>query len=239
MDADPNVNNYFLFTTGWKAYKAILEHDYLWHSLAADALKQQLQSRFGSDHEFSFLDLACGDACVTSGVLAEFPLVNYTGVDSSREALSEAEKYTAALGTSRNLVTADFLAFLESSREQFDVIYVGLVAHHLGADRLEDFFRLVKKCLKPSGVFIAHETFHLDDESRDEHCERLARMIRKFWSKMPPEYQQNVIDHVNSSDFPVSLRTWNEKAIHAGLTLGKTLVKTPERLMLVVVHQSN
>lgn len=239
MEANSNSNNYFLFTTGWMAYKAILEHDYLWHSLAAEALKQQLQSRFGTDREFSFLDLACGDACVTTGVLKEFPQVNYTGVDSSREALSEAEKYTAFLGTNRTLVAADFQGFLESDRTQFDVIYVGLVAHHLGADTLENFFSLVKKCLKPGGIFIAHETFHLDDETRDEHCGRLTQMIRKFWSKMPLEYQQNVMDHVNSSDFPVSLGVWNEKAIRAGLSPGNTLVKTPERLMLVVVHQSN
>lgn len=239
MEADSNNKNYFLFTTGWKAYKAILEHDYLWHSLAAEALKQQLRSRFGADREFAFLDLACGDACVTAGVLNEFPQVQYTGVDSSREALSEAEKYTASLGTTRALVAADFQAFLETSTTQFDIIYVGLVAHHLGEQGLEGFFRLVKKCLKPGGVFIAHETFHLDDETRDDHCGRLSQLIRKFWTKMPQEYQQNVIDHVNSSDFPVSLRTWNEKAARAGLSLSETLAKTPERLMQVVSHESN
>ena len=229
--------NYYLVTTGWRAYKAILEHDYLWHSMAAGALKQQLLERFGSDRPFAFLDVACGDACVTAAVLKDFPLARYTGVDSSREALTQALKYTEELGGGHRLVASDYLDYLENANETFDVIYVGMVAHHLGEAGLERFFRVVKNRLSRGGVLMAYETFLLADETRDEHTGRLCRIIRLFWSKMPDEYQQFVVDHVTTSDFPVSFQVWNEHALRAGLGPMQVLAKSPDRLMAFVVHQ--
>jgi len=237
--AKSTEGNYFLFTTGWRAYKAILEHDYLWHSVAGSVLKEQLQERFGHDRPFKFLDLACGDACVTAGVLKDFPLAQYTGVDSSREALKQAETYTNLLGPGHRLVISDYLEYLDNATELYDVIYVGLVAHHLGEAGLDRFFKGVKKRLAPGGVLMAYETITLADESRDEHTGRLCRMIRHFWIKMPEEYRQFVVDHVTTSDFPVSFQVWSEKAGQAGLGAMRVLTKTPDRLMAFVVHQAS
>jgi SAM-dependent methyltransferase len=235
---ETGAENYFLFTTGWRAYKAILDYDYLWHSMAAAELNRQLLERFGRDRPFTFLDLACGDAWVTAGVLKDFPLAKYTGVDSSREALKEAERYVGQLGPGRRLEISDYLEFLENATENFDVIYVGLVAHHLGEAGLARFFRGVKKRLAPGGVLMAYETFLLADETRDEHTGRLCRMIRQFWSEMPQEYRQFVVDHVTTSDFPVSFQVWNEKATREGLGAMRVLTKTPDRLLAFALHQA-
>lgn len=123
--------NFELFTKGWNAYQAIVEHDYLWHSMAATALNQWLSEHYGNDISFSFLDLACGDSSTTSGVLQNFPNVIYTGVDSSSAALNEASRNTRQIAN-QNLVEADYLDFLAAGQEKYDVIYIGLAAHHLG-----------------------------------------------------------------------------------------------------------
>ena len=96
MNAE-NSQNFELFTKSWKAYQAIIEHDYLWHSMAATALNQWLSERFGTDISFSFVDLACGDSSTTAGVLQNFRNVNYTGVDSSSQALNEALRNTSQI----------------------------------------------------------------------------------------------------------------------------------------------
>lgn len=233
---DETSQNFILFTTGWKAYQAILEQDYLWHSLAERELKSALLEKFGPDQPFSFLDLACGDARTTSKVLADFPKCHYSGVDSSREALNQATAFVSVIGDNVNLVTQDYLEFLRTTDQQFDCIYSGLVAHHLGSSRIGTLFELIKKCLRPGGVFMAFESFHLEDESRDDHTGRLCAMISHFWQKMPENYRQNIIDHVTRFDYPVSFQVWNENAIAAGLSPMKINTVSPDRLLAFVSH---
>ncbi|MCY2932740.1 MAG: class I SAM-dependent methyltransferase [Planctomycetota bacterium] len=233
---NPRKNlEYKLFTTGWNAYQAVLEHDYLWHSMAATALNQLLADRFGTTIPFSFLDLACGDSATTSAVLQNFSLVNYVGVDSSPTALIEAARNKNGLGLNPKLIEADLLEFLANNQEVFDVIYVGLVAHHFGADNLQHFFDLICKRLKPGGLLIAYETFLLPDETLEEHINRLCLIIRYLWSEMPPVFKRNIIEHATTCDLPVSMAVWNEKTTNSGLTDTHIVMKSPDRLCAMVI----
>jgi hypothetical protein len=236
MNAE-NPQNFELFTKSWKAYQAIIEHDYLWHSMAATALNQWLSERFGTDFSFSFVDLACGDSSTTAGVLQNFPNVNYTGVDSSSQALNEASRNTSQM-THQRLVKSDYLDFLGTGHEKYDVIYIGLAAHHLGLENLDRFFNLICNRLNPGGAFIAYETFLLPDETLDEHKKRLSLMIRYFWSAMSPGYRQTVVEHVAVNDRPVSIADWNEKVTNAGLTTTQVLMNSPDRLCSMVISAS-
>ncbi len=236
MNAE-NSQNFELFTKSWKAYQAIIEHDYLWHSMAATALNQWLSERFGTDISFSFVDLACGDSSTTAGVLQNFRNVNYTGIDSSSQALNEALRNTSQI-THQTLVESDYLDFLATGEEKYDVIYIGLAAHHLGLENLDRFFNLIRNRLNPGGAFIAYETFLLPDETLDEHKKRLSLMIRYFWSAMSLAYRQTVIEHVAVNDRPVSLADWNEKITNAGFTTTKVLMNSPDRLCSMVISAS-
>ncbi len=236
MNAE-NSQNFELFTKSWKAYQAIIEHDYLWHSMAATALNQWLSERFGTDISFSFVDLACGDSSTTAGVLQNFRNVNYTGVDSSSQALNEASRNTSQI-TYQTLVKSDYLDFLSTGEEKYDVIYIGLAAHHLGLENLDRFFNLIRNRLNPGGAFIAYETFLLPDETLDEHKKRLSLIIRYFWSAMSLAYRQTVVEHVAMNDRPVSIADWNEKATNAGLTKTQVLMNSPDRLCSMVISAS-
>ena len=241
------VNPADLFLQGWQNYRLILEFDYLWHQMAADTLERVVANR--SDHvgPFRFLDLACGDAATTASVLSRITAsaskhtpsgIDYVGVDNSPMALAEAARTTFRAGIKPGFVESDFVEFLRSGESRFDLIYVGMSAHHLGLARLPEFFAGVRARLTPGGLFVAFETFCLPDEVRDEHLERLHAIIRKFWIRMPQAARDNVIAHTTECDFPVTLADWNAAAGKAGLNPGQFVMKTPDRISAMVVHEA-
>jgi cyclopropane fatty-acyl-phospholipid synthase-like methyltransferase len=225
------------FSSGWQAYRATVEHDYLWHALMTDGLRKQIDSRFGAAAPIRFLDLACGDAVSTTRVLKDRPLARYVGVDQSAPALATAATNVKHLHTEVELVTADYVDYVESATEKFDVIYVGLSAHHLGEPGLPRFLAGVRKCLTPNGIFAAFEPFTLPDETRQEHVERICAIIGQFWTNMNPDYCRQVSSHIRACDFPISLERWNTIARQAGLSAASVAVRTPDRLSQLVVHE--
>jgi SAM-dependent methyltransferase len=237
-----------LFLEGWKNYQSILNHDYLWHRMAGDALKQALAGQFKPNVPMRFLDLACGDAATTGRVLRNLtqdpdvyteshPTIEYLGVDSSPMALTAATRTEFGPNVRPTFVEADFVDFLKSNTAKFHTIYVGMSAHHLGVDRLPDFFAAIRERLAPSGVFIAYEPFCLADESRDEQIARLHAIIRNFWVGMSPEARDNVIAHTATYDFPVTFDVWNDAAVNSGLKAGRFLAKSPDRLYAMIMHE--
>lgn len=224
------------FSAGWQAYEAIVVYDYLWHNLANQALLEQIARRFGPTTPVSFLDLACGDAASTSRVLRDRPLKRYVGVDQSTPALASAARNVERLRTETSLVTADYVEYLETARERFDVIYIGLSAHHLGVPGLPRFFAAARRRLADNGVLVAFEPFTLPDETRDEHVERLCKIIEHFWIKMTPEHRGQVSAHIRASDYPIPQSKWDELAVAAGLSPALVAMQTPDRISQVVVH---
>ena len=198
-----------LFTAGWAVYRAVLESDHLWHGMASQALGELIEEHFDSDVPIRFLDLACGDAETTSRLLSNWPGARYVGVDRSPQALAGATARVANLGPRAELVTADFVDFLEARDDQFDVIYVGLSAHHLREVGLRQFFAAIARRLTPSGLFSAYEPFTLPDETRDEHIDRLCQIVDHYWLNMSAENRVTFKSHLRENDYPISLRQWN------------------------------
>lgn len=236
-----------LFLQGWKNYQRILRHDYLWHGLANHALRRVLTSHFLVTDKLRFLDLACGDSAMTASVLSDiggarvsagYDPVYYVGVDSSPMALTSAERTDFGAGVRTSFLEADFVDFLRTGDSRFDVIYVGMSAHHLGPKRLPEFFAVVRSRLAPGGLFVAYEPFCLPDETRDEHIHRLHEIIRNFWIRLPTEGRDNVIAHTAECDFPVEIQQWNEATESAGLNPGRFAFRSPDRLYAMVVHEA-
>jgi SAM-dependent methyltransferase len=192
------------FASSWHAYRSLVEHDYLWHAMAGDALRELIDRQFGPRTPVSFLDLACGDAASTSRLLAGRPLSRYVGVDRSEPALAAAAENVKVLGTGGELVAADFLDFLGAAGQQFDVIYIGLSAHHLGDRGLAQLFAGIRGCLAPRGLFAAYEPFLFPHEVRQDYVDRFCAIADKLWIKMTVEQRAQVTAHVRESDHPVT-----------------------------------
>ncbi len=236
MTKNRNETGADLFTAGWAVYRAVLESDYLWHGMASQALGKLIEEHFGGDVPIRFLDLACGDAETASRLLSNRPGARYVGVDRSPQALAAATARVANLGPRAELVTADFVDFLGVCDDQFDVIYVGLSAHHLREADLRRLFGAIVRRLAPSGLFAAYEPFTLPDETRDEHIDRLCQIVDHNWLDMSAEQRAACKTHVRENDYPIALRQWNLLASAGGLCHARTVLKTPDRLYQLVVH---
>jgi SAM-dependent methyltransferase len=223
------------FATRWTAYQAVVEHNYLWHSMVNVALARLIDERLGQI-PIRFLDLACGDAASTSNVLVDRRLARYVGVDRSLQALAAAKANVKNLAASSELITADYVDYLESCREQFDVIYVGLSSHHLDEAGLPRLFSAIRRCLAPNGFFAAFEPFTLPDETRAEHVERLCAIIDHWWVKMTLDQREEVKAHIRANDYPLPLDKWNAIATSVGLSPAHVAAKTPDRISMVVAH---
>ena len=121
-------------------------------------------------------------------------MAKYVGVDRSPQALAAAAPRVANLGPRAELVTADFVDFLEVCDDRFDVIYVGLSAHHLRNAGLRRFFPAIGRRLAPFGLFAAYEPFTLPDETRDEHIDRFCQIVDHYWLDMPAEHRAGAQD---------------------------------------------
>jgi SAM-dependent methyltransferase len=227
------------FATTWAVYEAVVEHDYLWHAMANDALRRLIDARFGAERPIRFLDLASGDSASTSRVLANRPLARYVGVDRSEQALAAAEAHVKRLNANVELIAADYVEFLEGCGEQFDVIYIGLSSHHLDEASLPRFFSAIRRCLAPNGFFAAYEPFTLPDETREEHIERLCAIIDHWWMKMTGEQRDGVKAHIRANDYPLPLARWNTLAEVAGFGRAFVATKTPDRISMLVAHGLN
>ena len=225
-----------IFTASWAIYRAIIEYDYLWHRAIEAGMRKLLDERFPGSTPIRFLDLACGDAASTSLMLRGRNITRYVGVDRSEPALALAKEQVRELGGSTEVIVSDYVEFLEQCRDEFDVIYVGLSAHHLGEPRLPQLFHAARPRLSSNGIFAAYEPFTLPDETRDEHIDRLCTTVERFYVRMPMEQRQQVIDHVRGNDFPIALARWNEIAADAGFSPALRQVRTADRLYELVAH---
>lgn len=234
MTTKPAAHDFF--SRAWEIYRLTIDHNYLWHRQAAEALDDQLRSRFSGARPIRFLDLACGDAFMTSQILQNYSLDRYVGVDRSDAALGYAAEYLQKLAGPVALHNADFLEYLEQSPDDFDGIYVGLSAHHLDESQLARLFQAVQRHLRPGGLFAAYEPFLLPDETHRQHFERFCAFLERDFHSMNAEQKQDVADHVGTMDFPRLLSQWDRWAAAAGLSPALRAYRSPDRLYELVIY---
>ena len=104
----------------------------------------------------SMLDLGCGSGQMLLRYGARFRRA--IGVDHSREMLDLARKRVPEVTAGRcTLVESDFFAFLEAAREKFSLATCVGCLHHVPADAVATFFRLVRERLHDGGWLLLAE----------------------------------------------------------------------------------
>ena len=101
------------------------------------------------------LELACGPGIWTEQLLRTADSV--TAVDASPEMLARAQ---ARVGTARvRFIQADL--FVCELEDKYDLVFFGFWLSHVPPDRFEQFWAMVRACLKPGG-----RVFFVDDNAR-------------------------------------------------------------------------
>jgi len=203
------------FFNGWSLYRRIVDNDYLCHRSVRQALAAWLD---GFGRPFSFLDLGCGDAEFSSGILKGRPLRSYTGIDLSPVALDLAAQNTRDLPFPCSLQAGDFLTSLSTLPEHYDIIYIGLSLHHLSRREKEFFFGALRRKLAPGGVLLVFDPVLTPGESRESYMGRWVDHAQWSWSALTVEEIEGAVEHVTTSDFPEEISTLNRMAVAAGFT---------------------
>jgi SAM-dependent methyltransferase len=201
------------FFNGWSLYRRIVDHDYLCHRSAREALSAWLD---GLDRPFSFLDLGCGDAAFSAEILKGRPLVSYTGMDISPVALDLARQNTNTLPAPVSLIADDFLTGTGLLPSSYDVIYIGLSLHHLARAEKEFLFGELRRRVAPGGSLLVYDPVLAPGEVRDEFMGRWVDHAKWTWKALTVEELRGAVDHVTTSDFPEEIGTLNRMAVNSG-----------------------
>jgi SAM-dependent methyltransferase len=207
------------FFDQWALYRKVVDHDYLFHGEAMKALSRWLAGR----RMETFLDLGCGDASFTTGVLAGSGIRYYEGVDLSPVALELARQNAARLGCGCGFTCGDFSVEVSRIRGVFDVVYIGLSFHHLRRHQKEAFFGAVGGRLARGGAFVFFEPALRGGEGRDVYLEKWIALARRNWTALTDEEMAGVVSHVTGSDFPETVADYRALAAAAGLGRSEVL----------------
>jgi SAM-dependent methyltransferase len=205
------------FFNGWSLYRRIVDNDYLYHQSVREALALWLDAWVNQvNRPFSFLDLGCGDAEFSSGILKGRPLRSYTGIDLSPVALELAANNTRELLAPCRLEAGDFITSVATLPESYDIIYIGLSLHHLSRLEKEYFFGELRRKLQPGGFLLVFDPVLTPGETRDSYMGRWVDNAQWSWSALSVEEIESAVQHVTTSDFPEEIGTLNRMAVNTG-----------------------
>ena len=205
------------FFNGWSLYRRIVDNDYLYHRSAREALTAWLDAWVkDSNRSFSFLDLGCGDAAFSAGILKERCVTSYTGMDLSPVALDLARENTAGIAAPVSLIPGDFMLEVGTLPSSYDIIYIGLSLHHLSRQEKEYFFGELRRKVSPGGAVLIFDPVLTPGESRDSYMGRWVDHAEWSWSALTVEEVAGAVQHVTTSDFPEEISTLNRMAVASG-----------------------
>ena len=139
MDAffDARIGDYEEHMARWKPHYAWL----------AQLLAEEADRRGGMD---TLLDIGCGTGLELDGIFARLPKLRVTGVDLAGEMLARLRQKHGhrALTT----VQADYFRY-DPGENCFDAAVAFETLHHFTAEKKREVFEIIRRSLKPGGVF--------------------------------------------------------------------------------------
>lgn len=205
-----------IFTRSWSLYDLITAYNYMFHQEIYDSVQQLLGLRQDIAH-YRILDLGCGNARFMAPCLLKYLPVYYEGVDLSETALAEAKTYLAQLTCPVKLTHNDLLASIESTQDQWDIIFSGFAVHHLTPEDKVRFFNAVGRSLSKRGWLILVDVVREEHQDRETYLNRYLQFMRETWIKVPPEQLEEACTHVHDHDYPETFSTLQQMAISVGL----------------------
>lgn len=118
--------------------------------IKAHHLSEKIRSVFGREGNPAILDAGCGVGLTDSFLKKDFP--DITGFDVSQRSVDLARKLNPELTYAHS---GD--AKLPFADGQFDVVFAVCVVHHISPGLRMEFFRDMRRVLKPGGMLAVYE----------------------------------------------------------------------------------
>ena len=220
--APPGIAAFF---QSWKLYQSIIQNNCMEHREIGTALRSVFEA---IDHEFTVLDLGCGDSSMAIKALEGLGVSSYTGVDLTAPAL-EIARANFRGHYSATWVHANMVDYIASSDEKFDVIMTSFAMHHLPAAAKQAWLVDIAKHLTPQGQLVVIDTCCPSGMSRDETVQAYLDLIADW--PVSTDEKATIATHMWSSDFPES-EAFMEAALTAAGLNQTTIYKHPHGLQI-------
>ncbi len=231
MSADTAVSctdeSQAMFNRQLATYRKIVGANLMYHREVYTLLSEVLAKDITGP--FRFLDIACGDASASSGMLVKTAVAHYCGIDLSPESLAMARESVAVLECPVDLRCCDFADAMSTWTDPVDVIWIGMSLHHLQADGKARLMQHVYDALDRNGLFLIWEPTLLNGESREEHWDRFTAQ-RSDWAALTDEEFAAMDAHMRMADFPESPHDWISMGVQAGFSKAEQIFLMPNRM---------
>jgi SAM-dependent methyltransferase len=147
--------------------RAILSFPFVYHSfqwlVGTPRMRKFIFKNFISFPENAkVLDIGCGPGELLDYIPAT---ADYTGFDKDKECILYAQKKFGDRGKFLHLEVSD-LHQLQVHENEYDVVLLFSILHHLNDHEAEKTLKLARYCLKPSGIAVSVDGVYLKDQSR-------------------------------------------------------------------------
>jgi SAM-dependent methyltransferase len=217
-----------VFQQQWQLYRTLIDENYLCHREAYASLHQILLT--DAPRPFRFLDLGCGDATASATALLDTPIAAYHGIDTSQPALEQAPRALQTLACPVTLERADFVAALGERVAPADVVWIGLLLHHLRAPEKLAVLRDIRRILGSNGLLVLYEPTSPDGEDRAGWLRRWDAQ-QPSWPAYTPAQWERFTAHVHAADYPETVSGWRALAGAAGFRTVREVFATPSDLL--------
>jgi len=201
------------FFQQWRTYRTVVQQGYMEHEAIAECLAGRMP-RYSRG--LDILDLGCGDAEVFFRLLPGMMVNSYQGVDGSADALAVLTSRFAGSEVDYRLYCQDMLVFLQSTRDQFDVVLAGYCIHHLSSDLKKQCLQLIARRLREQGVLFIYDIFLQPGETRQQYLANYLSRVHACWRAMSGPALDALDAHITHCDFPEEVGTFRQWAGDAG-----------------------
>ena len=173
-------------------------HKALMFSLGADrAITRYVNDVLQPAPGIKMLDVGCGPA----NILPYLPSLDYTGIDLNAKHIDYAQRL---YGNRGRFIVGNAAVDLKQEEEQFDLINVSALLHHITDDEAISLFATLAKLIKPSGRIVTIDNVWLP---RQRMAVRLANHLDSGTNIRTPEGYLRLL---NGTGLDVHSLIWND-----------------------------
>lgn len=229
MSTAPGHANHTRVQAGFslpRIFHALKAHGVMHHARIYPILGTVLA---GLNRPFHLLDLGCADASDIGPLLTALPVAGYTGIDTSHDALSNAETTLARLSCPVRLIHGDCSRAWDYPAQSFDFIWMGLFLHHVATEHKSEFLLRLRCLLKPEGMLMVHDPLLQDGEDRASFVQRLEHHGRDHWPFLSRQELILAGRHWHEHGHQESFSSLHAQGMNAGFSEVRLLWSDPEQ----------
>ena len=177
--------------------RAVLSFPFMYHFFQSLVGTPRMRKFiFGSFIKFppgaKVLDIGCGPGELLDYIPTD---AHYTGFDKDRDCILFAQKKYGNRGRFLDLDVND-AEQLKVHESEYDVVLIFSILHHLDDGEVDKLLKLVRYCLKPSGIAVSVDGVYLEQQSRA--AKYILSKDRGQFVRPQAEYERLVKKHFDN-----------------------------------------